>query len=72
MFQYNLEVEDNMMASGKIKLKLETDKKKDREENAPSTSAVVSSNDVKFEMILKTMEKLMDRLTIDNGPLNRG
>ena len=35
MFQYTLEVEANMMASGKIKLTLETDKNKSREENAP-------------------------------------
>ena len=50
--------------------KVKTEKRKAREENVPSASAVVSSNDVKFEMILKTMEKLMDRLTVDNGPLN--
>ena len=53
-----------MMESGKIKQKVEIDKRKAREENVPSTSAVVSSNDVKFEMMLKTMEKLMDRLNM--------
>ena len=30
----------------------------------PSTSS--SATDIKFEMMLKTMEKLMDRLTMDN------
>ena len=54
-----------MMTSGKIKQKVET--RKAREENVPSASAAAaSSNDVKFEMMLKTMEKLMDRMTVDN------
>ena len=71
MFQDSLEVEDNMMASGKIKQKLET--RKVREENVPSTSTsvIASSNDVKFEMVMKKMEKLMDRMTMDNRPVNR-
>ena len=71
MFQDALELEANMMASGKIKQKVETYKRKARDENVPSASAVVSSNDVKFEMMLKTMEKLMDRVTVGNRPLNR-
>ena len=37
----------------------------------PSAFAGVSSNDVKFEMMMETMEKLMDRLTVDNRPLNK-
>ena len=65
MFQDALEVEENMMASGKIKQKVETDKRKAKEENVPSASAIVSSNDVKFEMMLKTMDKSMDRITVD-------
>ena len=36
----------------------------------PSTSTTSSPNDVKFEMMLKTMEKLMNRLNMDNRPLN--
>ena len=64
MFQYALEVEANMMASGKIKQKVET--RKAREENGPSDSATFSFNDVKFELMMKTMEKLMDRLIVDN------
>ena len=35
----------------------------------PSTSS--STTDIKFEMMLKTMEKLMDRLTMDNRAFNR-
>ena len=71
MFQDSLEVEANMMASGKIKQKVETYKRKAREEIVPFASAGASSNDVKFEMMLKTMEKLMDRMTVDNRPLNK-
>ena len=67
MFQDALEVEANMIASGKIKQKVET--RKAREENVRSTAT--SSNDVKFEMMLKTMEKMMDRMIVHNRPLNR-
>ena len=42
---------------------------KSREENVPSAAA--SSNDVKFEMMLKTMGKLMDKMNLDNIPFNR-
>ena len=35
----------------------------------PFTSS--STTDIKFEMMLKTMEKLMDRLTMDNRSFNR-
>ena len=37
----------------------------------PFAYVVASSNDVKFEMMMKIMEKLMDRLTVDNRPLNK-
>ena len=71
MFKDALEVESNMMACGKMKHKIETNKRKIREEIVPSTSATASSSDIKFEMILKEMEKMMDKLTVDNRPLNR-
>ena len=71
MFQDSLEVEVNMMESGKIKQKVETNKRKAREENVPSAFVVASSNDVKSEMMLKTLEKLMDKLTVEKRPLNR-
>ena len=67
MFTDALEVEANMMASGKMKHR-DIDRRK-KEENFPSAS--FSTNDVKFEMMLKTMEKLMDRLTMDNRGFNR-
>ena len=56
------------MASGKMKQR-DIDRRKTREENMPSTSS--SATDIKFEMMLKTMEKLMDRLTVDNRSFNR-
>ena len=66
MFTDSLEVEANMMASGKMKHK-DIDRRK-KDENFPFAS---STNDVKFEMMLKTMEKLMDKLTMDNRGFNR-
>ena len=71
MFIDSLEVEDNMMACGKIKPRVDVDRRKGREEIMPSTSSASSSNDVKFEMMLKTMEKLMDRMTMDTRLVNR-
>ena len=67
MFQDSLEVESNRMVSGKIKKKMETQKV--REDG--SSTIVASANDVMFEMMLKMIEKLMDKLSIDNGSLNR-
>ena len=68
MFINTLEVEANMMASGKIKPRAKIDRRKGREAH-PSTSAS-SSSDTKFEMMLKTMEKLMDRLTVEAKLMN--
>ena len=70
MFTDALEVEANMMACGKIKQRVDVDRRKGREE-IPSTSYVSSSNDINFEMMLKTMEKLMDRLTVEARLVNR-
>ena len=71
MFIDALEVEANMMACGKIKQRVYVDRRKVREEIIPSTSFASSSNDIKFEMMMKTMEKLMDRLTMDTRLVNR-
>ena len=70
MFTDALEVESNMMACGKIKQREDVDKRKGREE-FPSTSIFSSFNDVKFEMMLKSMEKLMDRIIVEARPVNR-
>ena len=68
MFKYALEVEANLMASGKMKQRVEVDRRKTREENQPSTS---SSTDAKFDIMMKNMERLMDRLALDNMPPNK-
>ena len=70
MFTEALEVEANMIACGKIKPRVEVDRRKGREETHPAASTS-SSNDVKFEMMLKTMEKLMDKLTVEANPRNQ-
>ena len=69
MFKYDLEVEENLMASGKMKNRVEEDRR--RQENQPSTSAPSSTSDVKFEMMMKAMKRLMDKIDIDNRPPNR-
>ena len=69
MFTDALEVEANMMACGKIKLRVDIDRRKGREEVHP-TNSTSSSSDIKFEMMLKTMEKLMDILTKEVRPTN--
>ena len=56
------------MDLGKMKLGMEVNRRKTREENHPSTSP--SPNDAKFEMMMKTMEILMDCLNLDNRPPN--
>ena len=56
-----------MMESGKMKHR-DVDTRK-KEENSPSTSS--STTDIKFEMMVKMMENLMDRLTMDNRVFNR-
>ena len=55
-----IEVEVNMMASGKMKNK-DVDKRKNKEGiSSPS------SYDSKFDSIMRTMEKLVDRLSLEN------
>jgi hypothetical protein len=48
-----IEVEHNLMASGKIKIKVEDDKKKFKEENHPSSSKSV---DLKLDLMKKKIE----------------
>ena len=52
------------------KQRVDFDRRKGREE-VRSTYVASSSNDIKFEMMLTTMEKLMDRMTMDTRPVNR-
>ena len=70
MFTYALEVEANMMACEKIKLRAKVNRRKGREEIHPNSSTS-SSSDVKLEMMLKTMEQLMYRLMVEANPINR-
>ena len=51
-----------MMASNKGKYKMET--RKVKEEQQPSTSH--NSTDVNFESMMKVMEKLMDKLIVND------
>jgi len=59
-----IEVQVNVMAAQKSK----QEGKKTREEDQPSSS---SSSDVRFDMMMKTMEKMMERLSINNIPSPR-
>ena len=68
MFKDAIEVEANVMSSGKIKQKYETYRRKVREENQSSKSSSIAA---KFDVRTRTMEILMDRLALDNRPKNR-
>ena len=70
MFTDALEVEANMMACGKIKPRAEVDRRKGREEAHPTTSTS-SFRDIKFEMMLKTRGKLMDKIMVEAKPTNQ-
>ena len=55
------------MDSDKMKQRVDENRRKVREENNPSTS---SSIDAKFDIMKRTMERLMDKLALDNIPQN--
>jgi hypothetical protein len=61
-----IEVEVKLMASGKLKQKLDLEKKKAKEESQPSSS---HSLDVKFDTMINTMEKLMKILATSDKPI---
>jgi hypothetical protein len=63
-----IEVEVNLMASGKIKHNLDRSVKKVQGEAQPSTS---QSSDEKFDLMMKTMERLMERMSVENKPATR-
>jgi len=58
-----IEVEVNLTTSNKTKQKNETKRFKEEE---PHASTSQSSSDSKFNMMMKTMEKLMDKLSADD------
>jgi hypothetical protein len=63
-----IEVEVNLMASGKIKHNPDRDVKKVQGEAQPSTS---QSSDEKFDLMMKTMERFMERMSLENKPATR-
>jgi hypothetical protein len=63
-----IEVEVNMMASGKIKQRFNRGDKKPQGDAQPSTSR--STYD-KFDLMMRTMEKLMEKMSVGNRPTSR-
>ena len=63
-----IEVEVNLMASGKIKYNSNRDMKKVQDKAQPSTS---KSSKERFKMMMNTMEKLMEMMSLDNRPNTR-
>ena len=61
MMNSAIEVEVNIMAS--VKFKQKTELRRVKEEPQASTSQ--STSDVKFDMMMKLMENLMDKLYVD-------
>jgi hypothetical protein len=65
MMSDTIEVKVNLMASGKIKQNFDRNGKKPQGDVQPSTSR---SSDDKFDLMMKTMEKLMERMSMENKP----
>jgi hypothetical protein len=63
-----IEVEVNLMASGNIKYNYDRDMNKVQEKAQPSTS---HSSEERFDLMMNTMEKLMERMSLDNNPNTR-
>jgi hypothetical protein len=63
-----VEVEVNMMASGKIKPRFNRGDKRPQGDAQPSMSW---SSDDKFDMMMKTMEKMMERMSMGNRHVTR-
>jgi hypothetical protein len=63
MMEDAIEVEVNLSASNKTKQKNQTRRAKEEE---PQASTSQSNLEVKFNMMMNTMEKLMDTLSIDD------
>jgi hypothetical protein len=65
MMSDQIEVEVNLATSGKIKLQIEVEKKIAKEETLSSTS---HATDAKLDLMVKTMEKLVEKLSLDDKP----
>jgi hypothetical protein len=60
-----IEVEVNLMASGKIKANSGRDMNKAQDKAQPSTS---QTSEERFETMMRTMERMMERMALDNRP----
>jgi hypothetical protein len=68
MMSDTIEVEVNLMASGKIKQSFNRGGRKPQGDAQPSTSR---PSEDKFDLMMKTMEKLMERMSLGNKPITR-
>jgi len=62
MIEDAMVVEDNLMALGKMKGRMEV---KTRQRGEVGTASTSQSSDAKFDIMMNTMEKLMERLAVD-------
>jgi hypothetical protein len=63
-----IEFEVNIMSSRNIKYNYDKDMKKVQDKAQPSTS---QSSEERFELNMKTMEKIMERMSLENKPNTR-
>lgn len=61
-----IEVEVNLMASSKMKQKIDLERKKIKDEIQASSS---HSSDARFDSMMKNMEKIMERLVVGDRPM---
>jgi len=62
-----IEVEVNLMASGKVKHYFDRNGKKPQGDVQPYTSQLSDEN---FDFMMKNMEKLMERMSMEKNPTN--
>jgi hypothetical protein len=68
MMRDAIEVDVNLMEFGKIKQIFNRGDKKPQGDAQPST---YQSSDDKFDLMMKTMEKMMERMSVGNKPADR-
>jgi hypothetical protein len=68
MMSDTIEVEVNLMASGNIKHNIDISGNEVQGEEKPSTS---QSLDKKFDLMMKTMKRLMERMFMERNPGTR-
>jgi hypothetical protein len=65
MMSDTIKVEVNIMASGNIKQNFNRNGKKPQGDAQPSMSQLSDEN---FDFMMKTMEKIMERISMENKP----